>query len=272
MMHEDRLKDFFAINGENALTIDGVDNEEVAELLGATPVTPLQNEYNLLLLGPMYFGQPLQTPSISKFVYDTGKNELSTTSTHCLFCEEKTKYYNSSASAGYEKKSSKINALIYGLTVLNGQYFTDTVCLDTSGTYCVENFLAYEIRESVLMTEGIDGYFGLSPSYRNATLSLPDQLYQAGVISENKFTIWINNDASNSESASMTFGGIPEGSTNGESYSLSINTAKSQWWTVSYKGLLYGSDSIYGSNIKYAIIDSGTTFINLGNQDFINFK
>lgn len=136
----------------------------------------------------------------------------------------------------------------------------------------MEDFLAYEIRESVLMTEGIDGYFGLSPSFRNATLSLPDQLYEAGVISENKFTIWINNNADDSKSASMIFGGMPEGATRGESYSLSINTAKSQWWTVSYKGLLYGSDSIYGSNIKYAIIDSGTTFINLGNQDFLNFK
>lgn len=134
------------------------------------------------------------------------------------------------------------------------------------------HFLAYEIRESVLMTEGIDGYFGLSPSYRNATLSLPDQLYEQGSISENKFTIWINNDAANIQSASITFGGMPEGATLGETFSMSINTAKSQWWTVSYKGLLYGSDNIYGSNIKYAIIDSGTMYINLGNQDFTNFK
>ena len=120
MMKEDRLKDYYAMRGEHALRMAESGDEEGAQLLGATYDTSLTNEYNLLLVGPMYFGQPLQTPDVSRFVYDTGKNELSTTSTHCLVCSEKTKYYNSTASSNYVKKSSKINALIYGLTVLNG--------------------------------------------------------------------------------------------------------------------------------------------------------
>ena len=44
-----------------------------------------------------------------------------------------------------------------------------------------------------------------------------------------------------------------------------------QWWTVSLHSVEYGGQDIKDSGIGYAIIDTGTSLLYLGQEDYFNF-
>ena len=44
-----------------------------------------------------------------------------------------------------------------------------------------------------------------------------------------------------------------------------------QWWTVKMHSVNYGDDSIKDSGIGYAILDTGTSLLYLGTEDYVNF-
>ena len=44
-----------------------------------------------------------------------------------------------------------------------------------------------------------------------------------------------------------------------------------QWWTVSMHRVEYGGEDIKDSGIGYAILDTGTSLLYLGQEDYYNF-
>ena len=69
----------------------------------------------------------------------------------------------------------------------------------------------------------------------------------------------------------MTLGGAPEGATVGESYSQSLSANYDQWWTVRLYDVEYDGNSIKDSGLGYAILDTGTSLLYLGKEDYENF-
>ena len=70
----------------------------------------------------------------------------------------------------------------------------------------------------------------------------------------------------------MTIGGVPDNSIRGERYSHDLIQRYDAWWTVKLSGLYYGDENIKQSRIKYAILDTGTSLIYMGNSDYQLFK
>ena len=148
----------------------------------------MTNLSNSAYTGPVYFGSPMQegTPM---FVYDSGSGWLTTTSTSCSNCEG-SKYYNPAASDTYDLVSSETVSLSYGSATLDGLYVKDNVCL--SSTTCVADFEFFMIEKEEGL-QGLSGILGMSPvdEEKNGP-SYVKALYDAGTISEEKATFWLN--------------------------------------------------------------------------------
>ena len=70
----------------------------------------------------------------------------------------------------------------------------------------------------------------------------------------------------------MSFGGVPDDCRQpGKIFSLSLVTAHDTWWTTRLRGLSYGETSIKGSEVNYAIIDTGTSFMSIAKTDYYYF-
>ena len=70
----------------------------------------------------------------------------------------------------------------------------------------------------------------------------------------------------------MTFGGVPEDCRlSDETYDLDLVTTHDTWWTARLRGLSYGDDEIKESGVRYAIIDTGTSFMAIAKTDYYNF-
>ena len=69
----------------------------------------------------------------------------------------------------------------------------------------------------------------------------------------------------------MTLGGTPPGATRGETYTQDLVDHYDSWWTVKMHDVEYGGDNIKSSGIGYAILDTGTSLLYLGESDYYNF-
>ena len=75
----------------------------------------------------------------------------------------------------------------------------------------------------------------------------------------------------------MVFGGVPDGATQGDTYSLQLDDdlGRDVWWTVRMKSIKYGesddADNLVTSGLAYTILDSGTSLIYLETADYYNF-
>jgi len=65
---------------------------------------------------------------------------------------------------------------------------------------------------------------------------------------------------------------VPENATKGETFTQDLYNRYDQWWTVKLHGVEYGGDDIKDSGIAYAILDSGTSLLYLGKEDYDNFQ
>jgi len=190
------------------------------------------------------------------------------TSTLCSICKlTPGQYYNPDASSTYDQESSSLKTLKYGSATLEGYYATDTVCLDKIGGVCVDDFEFFVIEQQSGL-DNADGILGLSPDETTANLSYIRSLASAGVIDKELFTFWIN---FNDVESSVTLGGIPANSTRGETYKQSLVTRYDTWWTVSMNAVRYAGTNIHSSSISYAILDTGTSLLYIGESDYINF-
>lgn len=66
-------------------------------------------------------------------------------------------------------------------------------------------------------------------------------------------------------------GGIPPNSTVGETFRQDLVTRYDQWWTVRMNNVELDGDDIKDSGIGYAILDTGTSLLYLGTEDYQNF-
>lgn len=143
----------------------------------------------------------------------------------------------------------------------------DAVCLndDEEGDLCVENFEFLALTEASGL-EGMDGILGMSPT--DDAPSYMQTLYNAGKIDEEAVTFWINKEAHDSV---VTLGGVVPDSVRGEYFSLPIVKKFDNWWTVGVSDVQYGDSSIKNSTINYAILDTGTSLIYIGESEYREF-
>ena len=69
----------------------------------------------------------------------------------------------------------------------------------------------------------------------------------------------------------MTLGGTPSGATKGETYEQALVDNYDNWWTVKMHDVEYDGDNIKSSGIGYAILDTGTSLLYLGESDYYSF-
>ena len=69
----------------------------------------------------------------------------------------------------------------------------------------------------------------------------------------------------------MTLGGVPPESTVGKTFAQDLVKKYDQWWTVALRTVEYGDEGIKESGIGYAILDTGTSLLYLGQEDYYNF-
>ena len=94
-------------------------------------------------------------------------------------------------------------------------------------------------------------------------------LYSQGTIDEMTATFWLNYNGK--ADSLVMLGGVPENSTIGETFRQPSVTRYDQWWTVKLHNVDYGDSSIKDSGIGYAILDTGTSLLYLGTEDYYNF-
>ena len=117
---------------------------------------------------------------------------------------------------------------------------------------------------------GNDGILGLSPpnEYQNGP-SYIKALYKQGTIEQEIATFWLNSYGQ--ADSYVTLGGVPANSTRGITYVQDLVSRYDQWWTVSMHRVEYGGVDIKDSGIGYAILDTGTSLLYLGQEDYFNF-
>ena len=146
---------------------------------------------------------------------------------------------------------------------------TDLVCLDTDEQVCVSDFEFFVIK-SASGLNGNDGILGLSPPNESQNgPSYIKALYKQGTIDEEVATFWLNSYGE--ENSMVTFGGKPENASRGESFKQDLVKRYDEWWTVNLHTVEYGGNDIKDSGIGYAILDTGTSLLYLGTEDYYNF-
>ena len=147
---------------------------------------------NLIYTGPVYFTanfQGLKERSNSRFIYDTGSGDLTTTSTFCNFgC--RTQYYDQDKSLTAVQVTENISTLRYGSATLQGFYVEDTVCVAPVSDLCVDNFKFFEI--TAASGFAFDGILGMSPYGDGSSDSIVRALAQKGTIQEETATFCLH--------------------------------------------------------------------------------
>ena len=118
----------------------------------------------------------------------------------------------------------------------------------------------------------MDGILGMSPGRESRDgPSYMHALKEQGVISEAKASFWINSYGDND--SYVFIGGDAPGyaSQGGDVWKQKLYKNQDQWWTIKMHSVEYGGDDIKDSGIGYAIIDSGTSLLYLGTEDYQNF-
>lgn len=69
----------------------------------------------------------------------------------------------------------------------------------------------------------------------------------------------------------MTLGGTPPNSSKGETYTQDLYDHYDTWWTVKMHDVEYDGDNIKSSGMGYAILDTGTSLLYMGESDYYNF-
>ena len=197
--------------------------EILSDLYSELPIN-LTNNQNMAYAGPVYFGTPLQVEGITEraFIYDTGSGWLTVTSSSCSTCSTGYKMYDSSASTTSKQVASDTNELDYGSATLLGSTYSDRVCLTEDGGSCLSDFEFFVIEHETGLSE-LDGILGLSPDSNKNGPSFMGALKSQNLIDKEIVTFWMNNDADGD--SYVTFGGVFDGSTTGDSYELKLDTS-----------------------------------------------
>lgn len=116
------------------------------------------------------------------------------------------------------------------------------------------------------MKKGFDGVLGLAPnSYQNGPCFIK-KLSDLGTIPEAVVSYQITPNQN-----LMQIGFVNDASYSGELTYHSIVQAQNTWWTLNLGDVTYDGQSIKTSNLRYAIIDSGSRMIMMAEDDYKNF-
>ena len=169
---------------------------------GTNHATILYSQDGLLWTGEIYMGKYIKMD----LIYDTGSDWLIVEGSNCDNCEGNTYNIDPNLALGAaEQLATSKSTRVYGDATLVGREYTDTVCLLFSA--CVENFEFFLIEEQRGLKEPYDGVLGmsrnkvshLSPDEGNVSGPLyVEHLFSAGVIPENKFSLYFTQPGSES--------------------------------------------------------------------------
>mmetsp|Transcript_1028 Transcript_1028/g.674 ORF Transcript_1028/g.674 Transcript_1028/m.674 type:complete len:211 (+) Transcript_1028:278-910(+) len=208
----------------------------------------------------------MQEPSSSKFIYDTGSGYLTVTGVNCTSCSSGYKYYDPSTSESATGAESSSYQLKYGSATLHGYLMSDNVCLDPDQSdTCSDPFqFFYIMSESGL--DNLDGILGLSPDVTSNGPSFMGSLMDQNKIDDPVASFHLELNPTQSE---VMIGGIDSDAYTGSLNYHSIEVTN--WWTLSLDGVQMGNEDIQASKTRYAIIDTGTSFLYLSQSDYLNF-
>lgn len=117
---------------------------------------------------------------------------------------------------------------------------------------------------------GYDGIVGMSPQDEKQNgPSYVKSLYEQGIIADEVVTFWLN--LNKDQGSYVTLGGVPLNSTTGNTFTQDLIKRYDQWWTVYLHDVEYGGKDIKDSGIGFAILDTGTSLLYLGEEDYANF-
>ena len=94
-------------------------------------------------------------------------------------------------------------------------------------------------------------------------------LYDQKVIGSNEITFWLNVDGV--ASSTVTFGGVPDGSSIGKTFSQDLVESEYDWWIVKMQDVNYGGSDIKVSGVKEAMFDTGSSHIIMDSEDYTKF-
>ena len=215
-------------------------------------------------------------PEYSNFVVDTASMYLATTSTECTNCNQN--YYN--PGVAYEVVSTDTITVTQDGMSFEGYLVKDMVCMvdpvtaGTSSRACLSDF------EFLTMTSQTGlyatGVLGLAPpSAGNTNVSFISQLYAAGKITSETFTLQMS---SRKETSYITLGAVPETVSDQAQYESTLVTqTDNPSWAFKTGLITYGSvDNLLEINLNTAgadtvIIDSSSPYIKLPQVDYDAF-
>ena len=139
-------------------------------------------------------------------IYDTASDWLMVEGANCDTCEGNTYDIEPNLDSGNAKElSSSTSERIYGNATLVGKEYTDVVCILFSA--CVNDFEFFLIEQQTGLKEPYDGVLGMArnnPSHletevgNNSGPLYVENLFKAGVIPENKFSLYFTQPGSES--------------------------------------------------------------------------
>lgn len=117
------------------------------------------------------------------------------------------------------------------------------------------------------MLSDIDGTIGLAPDLKGYK-SILNQLYDQGYLTAPIISFQFNKDPLPSK---VEIGTTNVSYYNGLLVKQRLERKFSDWWTVSLNNLYFGEDSIRTTAVTYAIVSTGTSWIQISKTDYTNF-
>lgn len=221
----------------------------------------LKNFMDVQYYGEIGIGTPPQNFNV---VFDTGSSKLWVPSSTCFFsiaC-----YFHSSYSSRLSRTYTKIGKICkipYGSGYISGSYSQDNV--EVGGLIVKDQvFVEARIEKSIdLIFAQFDGILGLG--FQDISVGAEAPLWynmvQQGLLSQQIFSLWLNQDPNNTEvGGEIIFGGIDWRHHKGDHTYVPV--ANTNYWQIEITGLDIANSST-GHCVEgcAAIVDSGTSLL-----------
>lgn len=202
--------------------------------------------------GTISFGTPPQSLGID---FDTGSSNLWVVSTECRGCPGQNQGYDSSRSSSYTHNGTAFS-IQYGLGAVSGILVNDAIGIADLQLNKV-TFGAADSEDTAPIRPPSYGLCGLAYQSiaADGVLPLVDQLYKAGSIPANIFSMLLTDATSGRLQGQLTLGGVDQNLYQGEiSWTPVIDE---EWYVVNAGPMKLGGNGIVKS--FGAIVDSGTS-------------
>ncbi|XP_078181501.1 aspartic proteinase oryzasin-1-like [Carex rostrata] len=226
-----------------------------------TDIISLKDYENAQYFGEIGIGTPAQKFTV---IFDTGSSNLWVPSSKCSSTQVACRLhhrYDSSKSRTYVKNGSSAS-ITYGTGAVSGFFSQDSV---TVGDLVVKKQLLIEATKettSVFASAEFDGILGLA--FKEISVGSVDPLWynmvNQGLVKQQVFSFWLNQDATKGEGGELVFGGVdPKHFVGSHTY---VEVTQKGYWEFEMGDVLIGDNSTgYCSEGCNAIADSGTSLL-----------